>query len=365
MSRKLVTLRQLDAVVKHPNADALELGRIGGWQVVLKKDEFVTGDYGVFFEIDSILPDRPEFKFLIDKQGKQYTNGLGARLKTVKLRGAVSQGLMMPVSMFPEIEEHLRDEGVVDTEFDYSEMLGVYKYEPAEQAGSIAGNARGEWPSWMPKTDQDRIENCYAEMFEIQEQNSFAGKTYKWWREEKLEGSSITIYVKDGVVGVTSHNVDLKLDESNAGNAFVQAAMSSGLMSLPDHVTVDVAIRAELCGPKIQGNIYKLEKQEFFVFDVWLGKEQRYMTPSERRCFLTVLNDLGIKLRKVPEIDTVAVPLLSLDEIISSADGRSLLADTKREGVVWKGYQTVKDRFGREYVPSFKAVSRDYLLSEK
>jgi RNA ligase (TIGR02306 family) len=357
MERTLVTLRCIDGVVVHPNADALDLLRIGGWQVVSQKGNFARGDLCLFFEIDSILPDQQQFKFLIDKQGKNYSRGIGARLRTIKLRGEVSQGLAIPISEFPGLDVYAEN---------LDERLGVYKYEPVDQGGSTSVNAKGAWPTWMPKTDQERIENCFDKMGTLawsEDLNPIGGLL--WNVEEKLEGSSITMYVHDGVFGVCSHNLDLKMDGSNDENMFVKSAVSQGFHLMAD-CAGSWAVRGELVGEGIQGNIYKLKGREICVYDVWDGLNQRYLTQVERSVFLDGLEGMGVSLYEVPYLTTGGIALPeTVDEIIADANGISALHHTKREGVVWKATRTVKDRFGREYIPSFKAISREYLLSVK
>lgn len=361
MTRKLVTIRRVDQVTKHPNADSLDLIRIGGWQLVSKLGEFEEGDYCFFFEIDSILPDVPQFKFLIEKQGKYYENGLGARLRTIKLRGSVSQGLAMPLAAFPHAGYNFKDmESLLG--HDFSEDFGVYKYEPpkAGEPGALAGNAAGPWPVGFPKTDQERIENCYNEMVNLVNNN---GAPLDWVIQEKIEGSSITMFAQDGVFGVCSHNVNLKVDESNLDNRFVKAALKYGWNLIAD-LDGNWAIRGELVGPGIQGNIYGLTEDHILVFDIWDIDLQRYLDTDEFNEVLGHCDAIGVQVEVVPIVGYARL-LPTLDEVISSADGISAITHTKREGVVYKSCEVIKDRFGREYVPSFKAVSRDYLLSEK
>lgn len=363
--RKLVTVREIDRVDPIPNADAIEVLTIDGWQVVSKKGEFAVGDLCVFFEIDSILPDKPQFKFLLDKSGKNYDNGFGVRLRTIKLRGQVSQGLALPVDLFPEItEDHLRCELGVGADSQITELLGVYKYEPKIHA-SMAGMVRGNYPHWIPKTDQERIQNCYRsfESRGIFEKTSFVV-------EEKLEGSSMTVYVdKDGEVGVTSRNMDLKLDQE--GNVFVNTAKKIGILdflkeyhdigkdNVPDEPPA-LAVRGELIGPNIQGNIYGLDEAKFYIFDVYVGNFNRYMTFPERQMFIEMLEQMGLDVHTVPVIGSVSLEGVSIENIINEADGQSVLAETAREGLVFKSLDVVDG-----HVPSFKSISKEYLLSEK
>lgn len=361
--RHLVSIREVDRIDPIPNADAIEVLTIDGWQVVSKKGEFKVGDLCVFFEIDSIVPDTAPFKFLIDKQGKNFEKGFGARLRTIKLRGQISQGLALPLAQFPEItDEHIQCELGVGADAQLDELLGVYKYEPKIHA-SMAGQIKGNYPHWIPKTDQERIQNCYR---------SFESRGYfksGFVVEEKLEGSSMTIYVnREGELGVTSRNMDLKLEQE--GNAFVNAAKKSGLLEflqqyhemgkevVPDEPPM-IAIRGELIGPNIQGNIYGLTEHEFRVFDVYVGNFQRYMAFPERQLFIQLVESTGLEVKTAPIIGSVMLDGVDIESIINEADGQSAIAETAREGLVFKSLDVVD-----KHIPSFKSISKNYLLAE-
>lgn len=359
--RKLVTYRFIKDVITHPNADALDLVLVDGWQCVAKRGEFKPGDACFYIEIDAILPDgNPAWQFLVDKQSKNYENGKGHRLRTIKLRGEYSQGLVLPVEALPNVI--IMDIESEDGMADLDSQLGVYKYEPpaAGGPGYIAGNARGAWPNWFPKTDQERVENCFDKVA--------ASGVEEWVVEEKLEGSSVTIYTDNGDLGVCSRNVDLKLDESNADNVFIKTVFRMGLDVIAN-LEGRWAIRGELIGPNIQGNIYKLEETIIYIFDVWNGDEQRYLTPDERATFLAgirlasgaVQKDLVVN--EVPRLGRFKLPSTVAD-VVAMADGESKLFPTKREGLVFKSVGVAK--FGLQtQVISFKSISRDYLASEK
>lgn len=146
--RKLVTIRRISELNPIPKADAIECAKIDGWNVVVRKGEFEVGDPCVFFEIDSVLPDVEPFKFLTEKQGKTFYNGkFGARLKTIRLRGQLSQGLALPLSSFRKYD--------LVTGKSLDEELGIWKYDPPPSA-ELAGKIAGSWPAWLPKTDQER-----------------------------------------------------------------------------------------------------------------------------------------------------------------------------------------------------------------
>lgn len=177
MERKLVTLRKVSEIKPIENADFIELVRIDGWQCVVKKGDFKFGDIGLYFEIDSFLPIEPRFEFLRKSCYKKLVDGTeGFRLKTVKLKGCVSQGLLLPLSIFPDVIFYPELIGKTD---DYSGLLGVIKYEPPLPA-NLKGMVKGLFPSFIKRTDQERCQNL-PDYFEL----------YKDWEfeiTEKLDG---------------------------------------------------------------------------------------------------------------------------------------------------------------------------------
>jgi RNA ligase (TIGR02306 family) len=148
--RKLATIETLHDVRPHPNADSLELATIRGWQVVVKRGEFQSGDRCVYCEIDSVLPDRSEFQFLRDRK---------FRIKTIKLRGELSQGICFPITILNSGSElrRIRDQQLSEGS-DVTELLGVTRYQPPIPA-CLGGNVEGSFPSFIPKTDCERIQN--------------------------------------------------------------------------------------------------------------------------------------------------------------------------------------------------------------
>lgn len=363
--RKLVTVRTIDEIRPIENADAIELAIVGGWQCVVKKGEFKVGDQCLYHEIDSILPDLPQYKFLLAKSGREFERGYGARLRTVKLRSQISMGLALRIEecfydemddgvvysrSIRELIDFLKSKSIDIEDYDFAEEIGVYKYEKPI-SGSLAGMCRGNYPSWIPKTDEDRVENLKKIWSSLQGEEFVI--------EEKLEGSSCTVYIDhEGNVGVTSRNIDLKLDQE--GNTFVDTIKSLGIMEAmiasPER---NIAIRGELIGPKIEGNIYGLTKNEFRIFNIWDGNKQDYMNRVERISYLEQLANSGKSFTEVPKLMKIVLNH-TIEEIVKMATGKSMLADTLREGLVFKSVNPINGR-----ILSFKAISREYLLGEK
>lgn len=187
--RKLVTVRRIDALDPIPDADAIEVATVEGWKLVVKRGEFEAGDLCVYFEIDSFLPDgNSAWQFLVDKSSRVMNGVKGHKLRTIKLRGQISQGLALPLSAellekfatyenvanrcYPVWVEKLTETGfyiepqnATDLrELDLSEALGIEKYE-APLPAELAGQAAGLFPSFIQKTDQERCQNLKAEIF--------------------------------------------------------------------------------------------------------------------------------------------------------------------------------------------------------
>jgi len=147
--RKLATIEKIIDLQPIKNSDFLERATIKGWQLVVKKGEFSTGDFCVYFEVDSILPIRPEFEFLRKNCWNSRYNGF--RIRTVKLRGQISQGIAFPLSILGD-----RNLSVLNEGYDLTEELGIQKYVP-EIPSCLSGTVEGLFPNFIPKTDEERV----------------------------------------------------------------------------------------------------------------------------------------------------------------------------------------------------------------
>lgn len=242
---------------------------------------------------------------------------------------------------------------------DLTELLGVQKYEPPVPT-HLAGNTKGNFPSFIRKTDQERVQNCWRLVNSL---NTGDG----WILEEKLDGSSCTVYVRflrdvaEGYyeMGVCSRNLDLKLDD-NEDNAYIRTVQRDGWLDALPLLNKNIAIQAELCGPGIQGNKLKLDQTEMFVFDIWLIDEQRHATRMERTEIVFDLIGLGAKINQVPHLGTANLPE-SLEACLLMAEGKSKInPKAEREGIVFKSSTVIKGE-----VPSFKAISNRFLLKSE
>lgn len=313
--RKLASIRLISALEPIEGADAIELAKVDGWQCVVKKGEFIAGQHCIYFEIDSVLPNELWAEFL----------GSNKRIKTKKLRGALSQGLALPLP------------GIYDGSYaigeDITSRLGVTKYEPAQDS-SLGGDAAGSFPSHLlPKTDEERVQNCNKEL------NLLQGKAYT--TTVKLDGTSFTAFKLDGELNVCSRTINLRESE---GNAHWQMARKYRLAeTLPE----GFAIQGELCGPKIQGNLLSLPSNELFVFNVIKLEGQKRLSYE---CMLEFCHPLNLQC--VPLEESGESFNYTANELLAKADGK-YASGRVREGIVIRS---------ADYSTSFKAISNKYLL---
>ena len=341
MERKLATIRKITELRPIEGADKIELAIVDGWQVVVAKDvEHKVGNKVVYCEIDSFLPIREEFEFLRKSSYKKMADQEGFRLKTIKLRGQVSQGLILPIGVLPITQfatAHDLPEGM-----DVTELLGIVKYEPPIPA-ELAGKVKGGFPSFLHKTDEERVQNLVREYEEYK-----LSSKHQFYMTEKLDGSSATFYMNDGVFGVCSRNLELLETE---GNTFWKVARELDLENkLKDKG--NICLQGELIGEGIQGNPYKIKGQTVHFFNGFDIDTQTRMGIND---FLVLLDEL--ELVSVPILDVAFLLPDTVEGMLKLAEDKSRLNNlTEREGIVVRSLDNTI---------SFKAISNKFLLSEK
>jgi RNA ligase (TIGR02306 family) len=336
--RKLASVKEVTSVKPVPGADFIEAVVVDcGWQVVERKGRVSVGELVVFAEPDSFIPFELAPFLSKGKEPREYNGVKGERLRTVKLKKTLSQGLIFKLSDLPEAI--LRDG--LSLGDDLTEALGITKWE-APIPACLAGKVRGNFPSFIPKTDQERVQSIGSKL------SDYAGKIYEI--TEKLEGSSCTVYLKDDTFGVCSRRLDL---EETSDNTFWAVARKLNLEEkMREAGLSQIALQGETVGPKIQDNIYKLQDHGFFVFDVFDIEHQRYLAPAERK---KLCEQLGIK--HTPILGHIDIQAMTVDDIVALADGFSELhSEVLREGIVFKS------ECGEL---SFKSISNKYLLKTK
>lgn len=340
--RKLATIRKIDSIDPITGADAIEVATVGGWKVVVKKGEYSAGDLAVYFEIDSWIPTA--MAPFLTKAGhfpKVHEGVEGERLRTVKLRGQLSQGLLMP----QDIVSNKIAPGeifVCEESSDVTELLGIVKWERPVSA-QLAGQVRGNFPALVPKTDQERIQNLTKD-FETYQEDS-------WSVTEKLDGSSCTFYLdNEGDFHVCSRNLDLKEDENNSYWKVARKFDVEGIMRR--NSMKGMSIQGEMIGEGIQGNQYKVAL-DFYVYDMYNTNTGRYILPVQLKASCERLG-----LKHVPIIEEgSSLREKSMQSLLVEAEGKSILNGSEREGIVFKS-ETIHDR-------SFKAISNKWLLKNE
>jgi len=338
MERKLASVRKISDLRQIEGADNIELAIVDGWQVVVAKNvEHKVGDFIVYCEIDSFLPIKEEFEFLRKSSYRKSSEAEGFRLRTAKMMGQISQGLILPISV-------LGSEISLEEGMDVTEILGIVKYETPISA-ELSGLAKGMFPSFISKTDEIRAQNIPNEYKTYIESNG------NFYITEKLDGSSATFYINNGEFGVCSRNLELLETE---GNTFWKVARELDLENKMRAKNKNFVIQGELIGEGIQGNPYKIKGHTvrfFTAFDIDAHKRFNY---AEFAMFMA-RNELEV------------VPLLSIragtdlpktiDELLKFAEGKSSLNEkTEREGIVIRT---------SDNVISFKAISNKFLLKDK
>jgi RNA ligase (TIGR02306 family) len=337
MERKLASVRVISDIKPIEGADMIELAIVDGWKVVVAKNVgHKVGDTVVYCEIDSFLPIKEEFEFLRKSSYKKMGDQEGFRLKTIKLRGQVSQGLILPMSVFGDFG-WTAYEGL-----DVTERLGIVKYEPPIPA-ELSGKVKGNFPSFLRKTDEERVQNLTKEY----EQYKTLGR--KFYVTEKLDGSSATFYYKDGVFGVCSRNLELLETE---GNTFWKVARELDLENKMKNFGVNISLQGELIGEGVQGNPYKIKGQTVKFFNLFDIDSQEYQSLAHLGRALGIM---GLKM--VPIVDEFFVLPDTIEELLKYAEDKSVLnTNFDREGVVIRS----NDR-----TISFKVISNKFLLNEK
>ena len=342
--RKLASIQRIWQIEPIEGADRIELAHVLGWQCVVNKGQFQEMDLAVYFEVDSFLPVAPEFEFLrASSYRKTDIMGEGFRLRTMKFRGQISQGLLFPVTAFPDIPAN------AELGMDVSEILGIKKWEIEERI-TTGGTMIGTLPYDIPHTDETRVQ---AEPELIQE---FAGLEY--YISTKMDGSSHSVDIDENGVHVTGHNYEYKDDGNSPFYEYVKGiGLQEKMEAFVKEADLSVlTIQGELCAPGIQKNRLKLTKPAWYVFTIREnGKRvglKRMLEICER-----------LQLESVP-VEEIGMDLPSkyptVESLLDRADG-NYPKGGKKEGIVIRPTEPVySERISASL--SMKVVSNKYLL---
>lgn len=360
-----------------PGADQIEMIRTLGWECVVKKnDGFQIGDKIVYVEIDSIMPQKPEYEFLRERK---------FRIRTIKLRKQISQGLVLPLTCLPE---DLRNKPVGT---DVTKALGIVAYDPDPEPVEVykklpkplekfkvfllshkitrplgrmlfLKERKQRWPGeWLHKTDEERIQNVFNRISKY-----FAGQMF--YVTEKLDGSSMTVFSRSEKLGkfygLCSRNLYIlktplpfykrlfvnepKGDNNDFKKVFERDRIVEKLKKIPYSVTV----QGELVGPGRNGNKHQLADHDFYVFNVVKNRDGYQLSYPEMKEFC---ENYGFKI--VPLITDSYILPENVDEIVKFSNGKSALnQNVLREGLVFRIIEKGTKR------ASFKAISPEFLL---
>jgi len=392
MPRKLVTLRRVTATAPIPNADKIEAVSIDGWTCVCKKGEFSTGDIGLFFEIDSFLPaDDARWGFL-SASFSTFEGARGFRVRSLKIRGQVSQGMLLPLASFPEVEAVRAelveargggDEGLKEAlDRSFEELLRVRKWgRPV--LGEAGAAASVPFPDFIPRTDQERIQNLPG-VFAEWPDRIFQEST-------KMDGSSMTVFylrrdsphhdrlptfppppppvsttsptvgsdhdhdhdhdqdkLGEGTTGVCSRNIQLSPHQPSL---FWSVARRLGFPAALAREGRNLALQGELCGSTIQSNFegFPAGYHDLYVYGAYDIDAQRPLPPRAVEALAAALGVRHVPVHGYFPLRDVGA---SVADLLARADGKGVNG-RRREGIVLKS---------EDGTLSFKAISNSYLL---
>lgn len=391
--RNLASVQKILNIRPIPGADMIEAVDVLGWTVVSQKGIHTIGDLVIYFEVDSFLNANEPRYASFEERFTNWGDKRGMRLKTIKLRKQISQGLILSLKEFPEIKNPKEGD-------DVTEILKIEKWESlAEQssnAGGLGAKTAGAkaFPSFIRKTDQERVQNRIQHLPVVKDTETFEESV-------KLDGSSMTLFnlndssehfafaINDmeirklrnmswfgklgyklkkylGMIetptilqGVCSRNIQLDTDGDNHFSAYVRENRILDRLALFDE---NIAVQGELIGPSIQKNYENVKVNEFYVYDVFDIDAQKYMLPAQARA---IVKELGLKyvpvLNEAFDLNTMIVNKENdlgremVDNVLLRAEGPGMNPGVKREGLVYKSNST-------EF--SFKAISNSYLLKK-
>jgi len=352
--RKLASIQKIESLSPIEGADRIELAHILGWQVIVKKDEFKVGDLCVYIEIDSLLPEKPEFEFLRPK---------GFKIKTMKMKGVISQGICFPLSILPKKAYKEED--------DVTSIIGVTKYEKDDDQREqpitykktripkfllrysffrkifLKKEKKKGFPSWIRKTDEERIQTIPKILERYSEE--------VWEVSEKLDGTSATYGIrrngprKEFVICSRNHELDDK------DNHYYEMAQKYSIKDIvlsylgKDKNVKKIVIQGEIIGPGIQKNKYNLKEKDLYIFNIIVNDIKMSRAELIELCILSGLKHVPY-LFKEKKIGSV-------EEAIALSIGTSFLCSRNREGIVC--------RLKNDPWTSFKVINPNFLLEEK
>ena len=304
MNENLATIQKIQEVNIHPNADALSIAKVLGWNVIIKKDEYKIGDLACYVCIDTVLPEKAEFEFLRNKH---------FRIQPIRLRKEPSNGILFPLSILPPRENpYQEDEDVTD-------LVGVIKYERPMPA-QLMGDAHGTIPGWLIISDELSLRSYPDALVEMY------GRPY--YTTVKYDGSSGNFFIKDNEFGVCSRRIHLKESE---GNSFWKMAKKYNVENAlrTAFPNIDISINAEVYGPGIQKNPLGITEIDMALYNLFDIKHRVYLGYD---ALVKFSNEAGIPMVKV--IDEGIMFGHNLEDLIKLSNEQKYPNGKPAEGIV-------------------------------
>ena len=347
--RKLASIQKIVSVGPIEGADRIELVHVLGWQCVAGKGDFKAGDLCVYFEVDSFLPIKPEYEIL---RASSYRNnafmGEGFKLRTMKFKGQISQGLVLKTALIPQLQGMELTEGM-----DITDLLGIREWEMPEMASSVGTIKQGK-PDFIHTTDEMRIQS------EPNLLPAFAGLPY--YITTKMDGSSRSVGFReaDGLFYTTQSCTIMDDGKSD----FVNYIKSKGIASYIRDYAIEnrlktLVVQGEWCGEGIQKNRLKLMSPEWFVFTVSIDGKRVSLEKMKEVCRV-----IGAKMVPVEETgDDLTQKYPTIDDLLERANGVGYNG-TQREGIVIRPIQPVYSEILSSSL-SMKVLNNKYLLKNE
>lgn len=323
-----------------------------GWHCVVKKGEFKVGDKVVYLEIDSIPPvDNPDFDFLKNSKGRIKA------IKTMKIRGVFSQGLVMPLSI-------LHYNGDIEEGTDVTEILGIKKKEDEiiEFYKASGTFKKSTFPPFIHKTDETRVQVLQKQL------NRCQGLEFVC--TEKIDGTSFTAFIREGKFGICSRNMEVDINVDSPYSAIAKKYnLEEKFKKLRDEIGYDFAIQGEIIGANIQQNKYKVTEYECYLFNfVNIDKQKDigfYADEVEQEQFNDwTLGNIAFYLgmKTVFIINPCFKMITDIDELVNYSVGKSILNPQQdREGIVFRlKHNREVSQYGERI--SFKAINPYFLV---
>lgn len=298
--RHLATIQIIENLSPIEWADLIELAHVKGWQVIVKKWEYKIWDEVIYCEIDSFLPIRPEYEFLRKSSYKNYDWKEWFRIKTMKMKGVISQWLILPKSLLNWIFifwedvsselwvikydlQALEEKKINETQ--KSRVPRISKYSIIQKIFSKIylwfhrnDPIDKEFPKFIPKTDEERVQNIGNQLTKYAYKRAMI--------TEKLEWCSATYYIHKNKFWVCSRNIDLQKTKSNH---YWKIAEIYEIEKRIRTFDLNIAIQWEIIWPWVEWNIYWLKNLMFFVHNIYLIDKQRHLDPDELEIYCNIL----------------------------------------------------------------------------